>query len=197
MGRFERDNTELLELDNIDSLIRKIVREHGSVKLEDMGLKPYLVPSDYESISFSLEKEDPCVVDHHLHPLYDVLKKADVPHYVTAPIGEAVINAYVHGNKKSDKPVAVHYKDNGDHVHVLVEDKGGRLDPEFVSYLLRHRSQGYNPGFTFYDFAGVGEPDERGGVGTIVMHRYSDGIGYHMSPEGGLIVSLRFNKPNR
>ena len=34
---------------------------------------------------------------------------------------------------------------------------------------------------------------KRGGTGTVVMHKFSDEIGYHMSEQGGLIVSLKFD----
>ena len=59
------------------------------------------------------------------------------------------------------------------------------------------RIDGSDPSLSFYDFAKKEKPAGRGGVGTVVIHRYSDKVGYYMSDKGGLIVSLSFDKPSR
>lgn len=183
---------DLLNLDNLDSVVRKLMKRDQPITLTDFNLEPYEISSSYKIINIELKEEDHEDITNQLKPLSKELKKNGFETALPNAVFEAVLNAYVHGNKKDpSKKITVAYKISDRKSNIIVQDEGGEFNPDFFPYILRFRDKMHEgTNISFYDFSKTEKPEKRLGVGTIVMHSYSKNIQYFMSHEGGLIVKI-------
>ena len=190
--------SELLNTGSIDSLLNQLITRTETVNLRDYEINTYSIPEGFSTTNLEFrennKRTDTFFLDEQLRPAYDLLEKHKIPKYLTASIGEAAVNAYVHGNKRDPKKTTrMHLGETADEVKIIIEDQGGVLDSAFVSYILENRSK-QHVRKNFYEFSRKEKPDERGGTGTMVMHKYADEVQYFKSGDGGLIVELTYKK---
>ncbi len=96
--------TELLDLDSIDSLTRRLFKEKGSVNLKELDIETYKVPEEYKiTIIQPTEKTYARDIRARLEPILQEAELKGYPSNIFTAVYEATLNAYQHGNKKDDK----------------------------------------------------------------------------------------------
>jgi anti-sigma regulatory factor (Ser/Thr protein kinase) len=190
---------ELLDLRYRQSMIAQILASHGNVDLTDYCDLPLSIPENYKTIDVRLTGEDIYELSHQINPLTTLLDQLTQDKRASAGLGEAVFNAYIHGNKRNPgKKVLVHYYKAEDSIDILVEDEGGVIDAELFSYILSQRnSRSLTRAPTFYEFTERKTPEGRGGTGTLMMHYGFNEVNYYMSKKGGLMVQLKLKLQNK
>jgi len=184
---------ELFDLNDLDSLVRQLIRERPTIDLKDFNIPHYEIYSSYKSVDFSFtpnnhKKEIKEAVTSILEPLSGNQKVYDS---LYTALYEAVLNAQQHGNKHDpNKKVTIAYKINKKSVEIAVIDEGGIIDMEFIPFILMHKGKKQEEFIDFYKFTGRPKPITNNGTGTSFMHTYVDGVFYFKSGTGGLVVHL-------
>ena len=184
---------ELFDLKDIDSLVRQLLRERGTINLRDFEIPHYEIYPSYKSVNFSFtqknyKREMKEAVESVLGSL-----SGDQESYnsLYTALYEAVMNAYQHGNKQNpNKKVTIAYKINPKSAEIAVIDEGGTLDMEFIPFVLMHKGKKLEKFLNFYEFTGRPKPITNNGTGTSFMHTYVDEVFYFKSGNGGLVVHL-------
>ena len=175
---------------------------NGGIRLADLDIEPYEIKPDHQVKSLRLnpngfiggpskELKDVCqsVVEEAIRQGYDSR--------IFTGIYEAVLNAYQHGNNKDpNKPVTIAFKLSDTQLDVVVIDKGGYLDNNFIKFALQHREGKHKEHFlNFYSVFGIPNPPGNNGTGTSFIYTYFDRVEYYKYEPGGLAVKLtKFRK---
>ena|SRR3989338_315957 len=183
---------DLMSLDDLESLARQPFAGPDAINLAEVNMPPMSVSDVYSTIDISIRtgsvEEMKKVVDGLGENMGLDLKKLRL----YAPLYEALLNAFQHGNKRdSARPIRLHYARMPEQIELLVEDNGGILNPNFIPFVLRQRQ--HIPGqnnVNFYEFCGVEKPDTNLGTGTFFIHAGSDEVTYHKSGNNGLIIRM-------
>lgn len=87
--------------------------------------------------------------------------------------------------------VRVGYKIIPAQVDIFIEDEGGRINSNFIPFVLRHRELSHVGRISnFYEFSGLERPKESEGKGTSFMHLYASEVHYYKAQSGGLLVHI-------
>ena len=194
---------DIFNLDNKESILRLLIRQLCTVEnsneltplyLRDFNLTSISIPKKFNLKNVQLKGQEKAYKE-----IRDIInadctffeEKGFGPNVFTA-LNEALLNAYQHGNKKNiSKKISYGYQlSNSDkRLDLMVEDEGGIINPEFVPFILMHRSK--KPVFVdFYTFASKTKPPENQGTGTLFMHQYMDEVFYYKSKKDGLLVHM-------
>jgi len=189
---------DIFDVDNIGSIVRRIVRERGMVRLADFDVKPYKIPDGYQVSVFMFPPvvhiDDLRHVQASIQPIFQEAQRLGFPDNLSTAFLESVLNAHQHGNQNQpNKKVTVAYKITPAFVEIAVMDEGGIIDPELIPFVLRHREsrhKGKGEAINFYEFTRRQHPPGHNGTGTLFMHLYTDKVTYYKSEKGGLVVHL-------
>ena len=184
---------DLFETDKYDSLLRFLIRETRIINLKDFKTEEYKIPSNYDVIELNLnQKEYTKEIRLAIDTIVEIAEKKGCPSNLYTALYEAVLNAHQHGNKEDpNKRIKIAYNVSKNSIDIAVIDEGGFINPDFISYIIRHREQKHKEKFMdFYEFSNMKKPVENNGTGTLFMHLYSDKISYYKSDKGGLVVNL-------
>ncbi|MAG52873.1 MAG: hypothetical protein CMH62_02825 [Nanoarchaeota archaeon] len=193
---------DIFDVDVVDSLVRRLMREHGVLNLRDFDVEPYEIRPEYTTENFffhpdSYKREIKATVTHVVNSIegegYNL-------YTLTTPLYEMVLNAFQHGNRRDpSKQVTISRKVNDASAEIAVIDEGGVIDPELIPFILIHREGRHEEQVMgFYEFAGRDRPNnENLGRGIFFTHTYSDNVQYFKSPEGGLVVHLTSLNPEK
>ncbi|MGV8171581.1 MAG: hypothetical protein ACP5OA_02700 [Candidatus Woesearchaeota archaeon] len=191
---------DLLDIDSIESLIRKKNLESGIVDLTQYDIPSFSMPDTYKVKNIILPANDYDTTI--LKNIRKVLKIAELAGFdrqkLLSPLFEGCRNAHQHGNQcDPNKKILLGYdiipKTSLD---IVIIDEGGKLNPEFLPYLLRYR-QGLNKAryLDFYTFCNIPRPKVNYGRGTSLIHsEYLDSVHYYKSDNCGLAVHLTKKK---
>ena len=185
---------DIFDIDDIESIIRKHWAENGVIDLKKFNIPHYAIPSDYEVKELHLPAID-----------YDAEIKSDIKRILKTaedngfnreklftPIFEACRNAHQHGNQHNPyKKVIIGYKIVPGSLDIAIIDEGGKLDPEFASFVMRHRQGLHRTKYVnFYTFSNKSPAGDHQGAGTTLIHSYVDAVKYYKSKDNGLVVNL-------
>ncbi len=182
---------DLMSLDDILSLAREPFAQ-GDIKLAECNIASMPVSEQYTTIPVSITSGS----TREMEGLMDYLAaetKIDFRQLkLYAPLYEALLNAFQHGNMRDTlKPIRFHYKVSDSEVELLVEDEGGIINPNFIPFVLRHHnSRCMEKPTDFYTFCGIRKPETNNGTGTFFIHKDTDEVTYHKSQRNGLIVRM-------
>lgn len=194
---------DIFDIDHIDSVIRRILRERGEVDLNTFNIPTYDIKDSYTVKEFKFDADRKVYARQVRGAIGSVVEEAETKGYNAnffTALYEAVLNAHQHGNKlDSNKTVTLAYKIAQDTLEIAVIDQGGKLDPEFIPYVLKHKQnkQALDKEFIdFYKFTNRVKPGTNNGTGTSFMHTYVDNVQYYKSAQGGLVVHLTIENKN-
>lgn len=190
---------ELFEVDERDSLVRRILQMHGEINLSEFELPSYQINPGYtvKEINLSSERNQYArEIRSALEPISQEAENSGYSPMLFTALYEAVLNAHQHGNKfNQDKKVKVAYKFDAETAEVAIIDEGGILHPDFISFVLRHREgKHFDQFLDWYSFTGQDKPESNNGTGTSFIHTYAHNVQYFKSDEGGLVVHLTRHK---
>ncbi|MAG39166.1 hypothetical protein CMO90_03705 [Candidatus Woesearchaeota archaeon] len=190
---------DVLNLDNLESIVRKVVNKEEKITLSDFNLESYTISDNYKKKLINLEKGDYSEIRDNIEPIAKEAENQGYPPSIFTALYEAVLNAFQHGNKKNvKKQIEIAYKTGSKKFDILVRDEGGELDSNFIPFILRHREGAFKEKFIdFYEFSGIEKPITNNGTGTSFMHTYVDEVQYLKSTQNGLIVRMIKNKNNK
>lgn len=186
---------DIFSLENSHSLAR--AKYKGDIYLPTCGL-PTFSPSqeDYTTLDIHIQKGE-SVFNYNpaLTDISQLAKHTEKQDKFYTAIYEAVRNAHQHGNKKDpSKKITLSYKSTEDSFEVIVSDYGGRINANFIPFVLLHR-QGISNPYNFYQFASnVKQLPENSGIGTYIIHMICDEVNYYKNKNGGLSVQLIVRK---
>jgi len=193
-----RPNTleDVVSLVNPGSLARRPFR--SEIYLPDCGL-PTFVPDREEYHFTDLHIKQGEGVMNYSRKLQDICKGGEhtgKQDKFYSAVYEAVRNAHQHGNKKDpSKKIGIAYKTTPDSFEVIVSDYGGRINANFIPFVLLHRQGLSRQVISFYQFApSVRQLPENSGIGTYTMHMVCDEVNYYKNRNGGLSVQLIVRK---
>ena len=189
---------DIFDIDTIDSVVRKLIREKGVVDLRDVEIESFSIPYDYSVREIFLPKinydEEIC---KQIKKISKIASKNGFDHKkVSVVLFEGIRNAHQHGNKlNSDKSIVVAYKIIPGKYDIAIIDQGGVLDPEFVSYIQRFK-QGLHKEkpMSFYDFSEREKGENNLGRGIYLINSYVDSIYFYKSDSGGLVMHVEKSK---
>lgn len=203
------DHLDLRNIENYNSLERNLYREMKQINLSDFDLDPFdysgfdiersKLPSQYnqeasEEERYAAFRNSFKFIQNHT-PFYPS-KRVGIERCVQ----ELLRNAQKHGNKNNpSKKIGIGYQLTPSSFHVFVEDKGGCLDANFLSYTkylqdLKQRDVPTNDWKTYHTgFCREENPPGNAGSGTILAYLFADDVGYFKSELGGLLVKTRFD----
>ena len=189
---------DIFDIDNIDSSIRRIVKEKGFVDLKDIELESFTIPENYQTKQFSLpEKKYDNVINKQIRKVQKVASENGFNHQkVNTVLFEAVRNAHQHGNKLDpNKKITIAYNIVPGKYDFIIVDQGGVLNPKFISYMQRYK-QGLHreKPISFYDFANQKNGTDNLGRGILLIHSYADKVSYYKSPDNGLMLHVQKSK---
>lgn len=182
---------DLFNLEDPDSLPRRLIGNESEVCLESMVPIKYSIPFDYRKKELRIKRGESEEVISLISSEIKRIRKHGYPENINTPIYEAILNAYQHGNKRDPKKgVTFAYRIGPRSLDVLVEDEGGVIDAIFIPFILKHREADVKKHFiNFYEFSGREKPQTNNGTGTSFMHAYMDGVRYYLG-EKGLVVHM-------
>jgi anti-sigma regulatory factor (Ser/Thr protein kinase) len=185
---------DIFDVDNIDSLVRQKCSESGLIDLAQYDIPPFTLPSDYlvRELHLPVTNYDP-EIRTGIKKLLKVAETAGFDRLkLMSPIFEGCRNAHQHGNGcNSEKKITIGYNIiPNKSLDIVIIDEGGKLNPEFLPYLLRHRQGLHRTNhMSFYTFCNVPKPTQNLGEGTTLMHStYLDAVHYYKADNGGLAV---------
>ncbi len=189
------NNIDLFNLEDPNSIVRKIICKDKEINLKEFVETKFVIPLDYIIKEFKIKKGDSLEINSLIDDEMKKFRLEGYPENIYTPIYEAILNAYQHGNKRDqNKKVIFAYKLNNANLITLVEDEGGIIDPLLIPFILKHREMEFNKkSISFYKFSQREKPKENNGTGTSFMHIYMDKINYYLG-EHGLIVHMIKNK---
>ncbi|MBI2662612.1 ATP-binding protein [Candidatus Woesearchaeota archaeon] len=194
---------DIFDMGNIDSLVRRILREKGSIDLNEFDIPTYEIKDNYTSKEFNFSSDRKVYAKEVRNAIGSVVEEAEAQGYNAnffTALYEAVLNAHQHGNKlDTSKTVTLAYKIANDTLEIAVIDQGGKLDPEFIPYVLKHKQNKdllQKQFIDFYQFTNRVKPNTNNGTGTSFMHTYVDNVQYFKSTQGGLVVHLTILNKN-
>ena len=196
---------DIFDVDEIDSILRQRIREGREVNLKEFDIPVYEIDPVYTTEEFRFSPERNIYlrqVRSTIEPISVKAEESGFDHNVFTALYEAVLNAHQHGNKKApDKKVILAHNIEEETARFAVVDEGGMIDPEFISFVLRHREKrhkedGERKGkiLDFYRFIGKDKPEYNNGTGTSFIHMYMDGVSYFKYIGGGLALHLTKKK---
>mgnify|MGYP000675184366 CR=1 FL=1 len=193
---------DLFDLDDIETLIRHLLRREKEVDLRDFDVSPFVVSPDMsvKDFRFHPERYKKEVKRATEYVISSIEGSGYNVYTVFTPLYEAILNAFQHGHGGDpSKLVTIAHKVSPEEADIAVIDEGGVIDSEFVPFVLRHREGRHrNQVMDFYEFAGRERPDTGNlGKGTFLMHSYANNISYYKSENGGLVVQLVHQNPER
>ena len=188
---------DIFDINSKTSIVRRNLESCLIYDLNELDVEKYELPEEFRSNSFSFDKDNyKTAIENAVNIILpkenSKLDEQDYEELFTCTY-EAMLNAYQHGNNYSeDKSVQVGHKITEDKAHIVVTDQGGKLNPSFVSFVLKHRQEKdlANNFTSFYDFSGNKQNNVNLGMGTYFMHVYADKINYYKGNDGGLVVSI-------
>ncbi len=179
---------DLFSLVQPGTLARRVFK--GDVQLQHFQTRVFVPDQSYTIEQFMIGANE----QHHYQQLRDLCEGVrDLPgsKEFGAGVIEAFKNAYEHGHKKNKKKkIEVAYKETLTQFEIIINDRGGQLHADFIPFVLMHR-QGVDKPVSFYTFApNVKQRPENGGVGTYLIHSFSDEVHYFKNQYNGLGVQL-------
>ncbi len=186
---------DIVALSDPDSLVRRPF-ENGTIRLSDHVLPTFYPDDTYQGLAINIP-QDKDAFDFY-NPIAEICRAAKPTGKHEKLFGglyEAFRNAHQHGNKKDpEKAIRINYRATEDAFEVVVSDEGGKLDANFIPFILLHR-QGLDKPYPFYRFAPhVERREENSGTGTYVMHMAADEVNYYKNQWGGLSAQLIVRK---
>ena len=186
---------ELFEVDESESLVRRVLRAHGEFDLSDFEIDTYQIHPGYEVKSFQFSADRKIQgreIRTAIEPITQEAENEGYSSMLFTALYEAVLNAHQHGNNNnSSKNVTIAYKFDSNSAEVAVIDQGGKLHPEFISFVLRHREGKHIDKFIdWYEFTGQEKPSTNLGTGTSYIHTYAHNVQYFKSEDNGLVIHL-------
>ncbi|RME77674.1 hypothetical protein D6774_03670 [Candidatus Woesearchaeota archaeon] len=192
---------ELFEIPSLDSLVGEPFSEQSEpFDLRLLEIPPYTIPQNrtIRQTTFpALPKEYSPLIRTFVEPVAQEAEQNGFNSNIFTALYEAVLNAHQHGNQLDPtKTVTLAYAIEEDMFCASIIDQGGRIDPAFVPFVLRHKLGEHKKKFIdFYQFSNKEKPKSNRGTGTSFMHTYVNQVNYYKSEEGGLVVELIKLKP--
>ena len=192
---------DIFEGRSFDQITSELVRGANEINLYNLETKPFEPEEDYGVVSFHLPKEAYNKKIKFLASTFeDWAHKQGFPGNVFVPLYEAVLNAHQHGNSEdSSKTIRIAHNIREGGVEMAVMDEGSTLDPDFVHYVMYQRTAQLTEDSIqsdFYGFSHRSKPSTNKGVGTTLIHTYSDEVHYYKSPENGLVTFFSQKSPD-
>ena len=197
---------DIQNVSEFGSIERELYRDIEIIDFLDYPDSPYFDYSGYDIDRFKLKSDG--VNEATREEREKVLKKylnvaklnyslsSNIEDQIAVCIHEAIRNAQKHGNKlDSSKKIGVGIKLNSnDYLEMFVEDSGGQIKSDFFPYrqvILKSKYENL-PYPSFYNFLETDSPKGHSGIGTRIIHEFSDSVSYHKSELGGLLVRMGF-----
>ncbi len=183
---------DLMSLDDLESLARQPFAGPDAINLAEVNMPPMSISDNYSTVDVVIRDGSVSEMKKLVENLGENMGLDLRQLKLYAPLYEALLNAFQHGNKRdSAKPIKLHYAKMPEYVEMLVEDTGGILNPNFIPFVLRQRQHLHGQkNVNFYEFCGVEKPDTNFGTGTFFIHAGSDEVTYHKSGNNGLIIKM-------
>lgn len=186
---------DILSLENDSSLVR--IKFKGEIDLADYNLVPFVPNDKYTSKDFFIPKnEDTLDFRAEITEICRQGKFTGKHEKFDGAVYEAFRNAYQHGNHKDPKKkVTLSYRTTPENFEVVVSDQGGKINGDFIPFVLMHRQGHLQTPYSFYKFArNAKQKPENSGIGTYILHMVSDEVNYFTNPDHGLSVQLVIRK---
>lgn len=197
--------TDLRNLDEYNSLLRSIARKYDEVDLKSFTEQPIFDYSGFDRKKINLssrlgENAYPSerqaftkYLFEDLEKIYPNLRKNHV-NILSMGFDEILKNAHEHGNLfDSKKSLGIGRKFTEDGLELIVEDEGGKLEPEFLpytSYLYDYISEGISVD-GYYKHVRTPEKNFHSGSGLKTVFSIYDEVTFHKSDIGGLLVLMK------
>jgi len=196
----KRNLLDICELQNPESLTRRIFQKNGLINLDDYPVDFWMIPKDCVVDKFRLNHNyTPGEIYDHTEPIRQELMNKGFAHKLHLGIYEAITNAHCHAhNKDPNKQITLAYRITPNIADTFIADEGGRgINSNFIPFLLeKKKSENKTKMLPFYEFSKIKDydSDEHSGNGINTMNLVADEVKYYVNDNGGLVVHLRLNK---
>lgn len=192
--------TDLFDIDDKDSLVRRAFNSLGEVRLSELGLLPIPISDIFNRVPVKI---DPTQVGASLRKYCDnvasVAESLGFGYNLFTAVYEALKNGYEHGNNcDPTRELILAYLAGDDRFDVMLRDSGGILHSDFLAFIEKHRrTENRGKMWNFYEFSDRERPTEGDnlGIGTSFMHLYMDDVFYCIGDNDGLLVHMVKRKP--
>ncbi len=188
---------DIFAMENAQSITRSAFRDEIDLKKTNL---PRFQPGDQYNYLNIFIGDTESVLDYYPQVI-EICKKGKhtgkEQKFVSAVV-EAIRNAYQHGNKKDPKKkISIAYKATTTSFEVIISDQGGKINANFPLYtqFIKHREK-IQESYSFYKFAPDVKQDtnQNSGIGTFMIHLYSDEVKYSVNSDNGLSVQMIIRK---